>query len=57
MSIDQNKELMRRFMEASVESDPAAYAGLIHPDMVAFFARKGSTWYYIEAGVFATSAP
>jgi len=24
----------------------------VYENMVAFFARKGSTWYYIEAGVF-----
>ncbi len=30
----------------------------VYENMVAFFARKGSTWYYIEAGVFdASSSP
>ncbi len=26
-------------------------------NMVAFFARKGSAWYYIETGVFDTPSP
>jgi hypothetical protein len=26
-------------------------------NMVAFFARKGSTWYYIEIGVFGQTTP
>ena len=26
----------------------------VYENMVSFFARKGSTWYYIEAGVFNT---
>jgi hypothetical protein len=26
-------------------------------NMVAFFARKGSTWYYVEIGVFGQTAP
>jgi hypothetical protein len=29
----------------------------VYQNMAAFFARKGSTWYYIEAGIFDSSAP
>jgi len=30
---------------------------LTTPNMVAFFARKGDTWYYVEIGVFGQAAP
>ena len=38
MSIKENKEIMRRFLEASVASDQTAYKELMAPDFVAHLA-------------------
>jgi hypothetical protein len=35
----------------------AALNPRVAQNMVAFFARKGSTWYYVEIGVFGQNAP